>query len=117
MTKLLKRSFVNDMGETIEPGDRVICVAHSTQRVRVYRGVFVGLHVDDNFDETQPIERNTPVSYAVREYPGERSVKDGTQSSYTYCGNTYYYDNYVNVEDLEYNIRRTLYCGRIYKAA
>lgn len=113
MTKLLKRSYVNDLGQTIEPGDRVICVAHSTQRVRVYRGVFVGLNVTDDFDETQDATKQC--TYAVREYPGFRYEKDG-QDSYTWIGKTIFYDKFKKVEDLEANVGRTLYCGRIYKA-
>lgn len=101
--------YLNDLNETINPGDKVLFVSKSGASVKVRTGVYDGVFRDKDGEIT---------AQRVRHYPGFRYDVDGEReySYVNYKGETVTWKspNYVKVEDPNYSKVVVLYLGRIY---
>lgn len=107
-TKFEAVSFENNIGQTINPGDAIICVTVSTGRLRIRKGRFLGVNT--------PSESHVQKSYRWEEHIGYRYEWQGEYDSYTYGnGNVHKWKKYVKIDDPTVWKTRLSYYGRIYK--
>lgn len=67
-------SYINEIGQRINPGDSVIVVTKSTGRIEVHKGIFEGVNWQSRYsDNSVPYISSARVSGV----PGYRYVKTG----------------------------------------
>lgn len=109
--KLVEQTFINELGESINVGDKVIIVTKRWQRVHVCRGSYLGVY--------QGIDWRVDVRCVVmcEEYTWHYRDKEGREYGWSYPLHGASLDHWTLVKKEPKPRRTCLQLNRIYKSA